>query len=156
MNPHACRSLLQHKVISLIANNRDPHPAGCFEWREDGLLECGLGEDTARSLGVPVTRTLRLAALGTAFAVGTGAAVAGSIGFIGLVVPHLLRPWFGERPGALLPAAPLAGAALLLGADMLVRLAPMLLPLSAAPPVGVLTALLGAPFLVAIARRAAP
>ena len=121
-----------------------------------GLDALSLGEDTARSLGVPVTRTLQLAAVGTAFAVGTGAAVAGSIGFIGLVVPHLLRPWLGERPGALLPAAPLAGAALLLTADMLVRLAPLLLPLSAAPPVGVLTALLGAPFLVAIARRTAP
>ena len=121
-----------------------------------GLDALSLGEDTARSLGVPITRTLRLAAVGTAFAVGTGAAVAGSIGFIGLVVPHLLRPWFGERPGALLPAAPLAGAALLLSADMLVRLAPLALPLSAAPPVGVLTALLGAPFLVAIARRAVP
>jgi iron complex transport system permease protein len=121
-----------------------------------GLDALSLGEDTARSLGVPITRTLRLAAVGTAFAVGTGAAVAGSIGFIGLVVPHLLRPWFGERPGALLPAAPLAGAALLLSADMLVRLAPLALPLSASPPVGVLTALLGAPFLVAIARRAVP
>jgi len=121
-----------------------------------GLDALSLGEETARSLGVPVTRTLRLAALGTALAAGAGAAVAGSIGFIGLVVPHLLRPWFGERPGALLPAAPLAGAALLLTADMLVRLAPMVLPLSAAPPVGVLTALLGAPFLVVIARRMAP
>ena len=121
-----------------------------------GLDALSLGEDTARSLGVPVARTLRLAAIGTAFAVGAGAAVAGSIGFIGLVVPHLLRPWFGDRPGALLPAAPLAGAALLLAADMLVRLAPLTLPLSTAPPVGVLTALLGAPFLVAIARRAAP
>jgi iron complex transport system permease protein len=120
-----------------------------------GLDALSLGEDTARSLGVPVDRTLWLAAIGTAFAVGAGAAAAGSIGFIGLVVPHLLRPWFGERPGALLPAAPLAGAALLLAADMLVRLALLVLPLSAAPPVGVLTALLGAPFLVAIARRAA-
>ena len=118
-----------------------------------GLDALSLGEETARSLGVPVARTLRLAAIGTAFAAGAGAAVAGSIGFVGLVVPHLLRPWFGERPGALLPAAPLAGAALLLAADMLVRVAPLVLPLSAAPPVGVLTALLGAPFLVAIARR---
>jgi iron complex transport system permease protein len=99
---------------------------------------------------------LLLAAAGTAFAVGAGAAVAGAIGFIGLVVPHLLRPWFGERPGGLLPAAPMVGAALLLAADMLVRLGPLVLPLSAAPPVGVLTALLGAPFLVAIARRVAP
>jgi len=121
-----------------------------------GLDALSLGEDTARSLGVPVSRTLHQAAMGTALAVGAGASVAGAIGFIGLVVPHLLRPWFGERPGALLLPAPLAGAALLLVADMLVRLAPLVLPLSAAPPVGVLTALLGAPFLVAIARRAAP
>jgi iron complex transport system permease protein len=121
-----------------------------------GLDALSLGEDTARSLGVPVNRTLLLAAVGTAFAVGAGAAVAGAIGFIGLVVPHLLRPWLGERPGALLPAAPLMGAALLLASDMLVRVAPLLLPLSGTPPVGVLTALLGAPFLVAIARRAAP
>ncbi|MEJ0017693.1 MAG: iron chelate uptake ABC transporter family permease subunit [Acetobacteraceae bacterium] len=121
-----------------------------------GLDALSLGEDAASSLGVPVAGTLRLAAVGTALAVGVGAAVAGSIGFIGLVVPHLLRPWLGERPGALLPAAPLAGAILLLTADMLVRLAPLVLPLSTAPPVGVLTALLGAPFLVAVARRAAP
>ena len=122
----------------------------------DGLDALSLGEDTARSLGVPVNRTLQLAALGTALAVGAGAAIAGAIGFIGLVVPHLLRPWLGERPGALLPAAPFAGAALLLAADMLVRLAPFVLPLTGTPPVGVLTALLGAPFLVAVARRAAP
>ena len=121
-----------------------------------GLDALSLGEDTARSLGVPVGRTLHLAALGTALAAGAGAAVVGSIGFIGLVVPHLLRPAFGERPAALLPPAPLAGAALLLTADMLVRLAPLVLPISFAPPVGVLTALLGAPFLVVIARRVAP
>nr|UXE44802.1 hemin transport system permease protein HmuU [uncultured bacterium] len=121
-----------------------------------GLDALSLGEDTAQSLGVPVARTLHLAALGTACAVGAGAAVAGAIGFVGLVVPHLLRPFLGERPSSLLPAAPMAGAALLLTADMLVRVAPFVLPLSAPPPVGVLTALLGAPFLVAIARKAAP
>ena len=121
-----------------------------------GLDALSLGEDTATTLGVPVARTLRLAAAGTALAVGAGAAVAGAIGFIGLVVPHLLRPWLGERPAALLPAAPFAGAALLLAADILVRIAPLALPLSAAPPVGVLTALLGAPFVIIVARRAAP
>ena len=121
-----------------------------------GLDALSLGEESAASLGVPVARTLHLAAGGVALAVGPGAAVAGAIGFVGLVVPHLLRPWLGERPGALLLAAPMAGAALLLAADMLVRVAPLVLPLSAAPPIGVLTALLGAPFLVVIARRAAP
>lgn len=118
----------------------------------DGL---SLGETTAASLGVPIARTLRLAALGTALAVGGGAAVAGGIGFVGLVVPHLLRPWRGGRPGALLAASLPAGAGLLLAADMLARAAPLLLPLHAQPPIGVLTALLGAPFLVVIARRVA-
>lgn len=118
-----------------------------------GLDALSLGEETAASLGVPVGRTLRLAAAGTALAAGAGAAVAGGIGFVGLVVPHLLRPLLGQRPAALLPASLLAGAALLLAADLLVRLAPLLLPLSQPLPLGVLTALLGAPFVVAIARR---
>ena len=121
-----------------------------------GLDALSLGEATAASLGVPAARTLRLAALGTALAVGAGAAVAGGIGFVGLVVPHLLRPLLGQRPGALLAASLPAGAALLLAADLLVRLAPLALPLNQEPRLGVLTALLGAPFLVAIARRAAP
>jgi len=115
-----------------------------------------LGEDTAASLGIPIGRTLRLAALGTALTAGAAAAVAGGIGFVGLVVPHLLRPLLGERPGALLPASVLTGAILLTAADMLVRVAPLLLPLSQTLPLGVLTALLGAPFLVVIARKAAP
>jgi len=72
------------------------------------------------------------------------------------VVPHLLRPLLGRRPGALLPGAALGGAALLVVADMLVRLAPFALPISAPVPVGVLTALLGAPFLVVILRKAGP
>jgi len=115
-----------------------------------------LGEDTAASLGIPIGRTLRLAALGTALTAGAAAAVAGGIGFVGLVVPHLLRPLLGEQPGALLPASVLTGAILLTSADMLVRVAPLLLPLSQTLPLGVLTALLGAPFLVVIARKAAP
>lgn len=118
-----------------------------------GLDALSLGEETAASLGVPVTRTLRLAAAGVALAVGPGAAVAGAIGFVGLVVPHLLRPLLGERPSAILPASMLGGAALLLAADLLARAAPLLLPLSQEPPLGVLTALLGAPFLVRIAGR---
>ncbi len=121
-----------------------------------GLDALSLGEDTAASLGVPVGRALRLAALGTALAAGAAAAVAGGIGFVGLVVPNLLRPLVGERPGALLVPSAMAGAALLLAADLLVRLSAFVLPLSGPLPLGVLTALLGAPFLVAIARRAVP
>jgi iron complex transport system permease protein len=119
-----------------------------------GLDALSLGEDVAASLGRPPARTLALAALGVALAVGAATAVAGGIGFVGLIVPHLLRGWVGERPGALLLPAVLGGAALLLGADLLARLAPLALPLSAEPPLGVLTALLGAPFLLRIARKA--
>jgi iron complex transport system permease protein len=118
-----------------------------------GLDALSLGEATAATLGRPAARTLRLAALGTALAVGPGAAVAGGIGFVGLAVPHLLRPWLGERPGALLGASALGGAALLLLADVLARAAPLILPLNQEPRLGVLTALLGAPILVAASRR---
>ncbi|MBV9784344.1 MAG: iron ABC transporter permease [Acidisphaera sp.] len=121
-----------------------------------GLDALSLGETAAASLGVPVGRTLRRAAAGTALAVGPGAAVAGAIGFVGLVVPHLLRPLLGERPGGLLAASIPAGGALLLAADLLARTAPLVLPLNQEPRLGVLTALLGAPFLTAIARRVAP
>ncbi len=69
------------------------------------------------------------------------------------MVPHLLRPVLGERPGGLLAGSMLGGAALLLAADLLVRLLPLALPLSAEPPLGVLTAIIGAPVLVRLARR---
>jgi iron complex transport system permease protein len=121
-----------------------------------GLDALSLGEDTAASLGIPVQTTLLMAVLGVTLAVGAGAAVAGGIGFVGLVVPHLLRPLWGERPGALLAPSMVAGAALLLAADCLARGAALILPLGAEPRLGVLTALIGAPFLVAIARKAAP
>ncbi len=148
---------LEDRTQGHVAMAAPPIVAGCalllrLGWRLDGL---SLGEDTAASLGVPVGPTLRQAAIGVSLAVGGGAAVAGGIGFVGLVVPHLLRPWFGARPGALLAPSLLAGAGLLLGADVLARLLPLLLPLQAEPRLGVLTAVLGAPFLVAIARRQA-
>ena len=116
-----------------------------------GVDALSLGEDTAASLGQPPARTLLMAAIGTALVAGAAAAVAGGIGFVGLAVPHLLRPLVGERPSALLAASLLGGAALLLVADMVTRLAPLILP--QAPPLGVLTALIGAPFLIVVARR---
>jgi iron complex transport system permease protein len=118
-----------------------------------GLDALTLGEDTAATLGQPPARTLRVAALGCALAAGASAAVAGGIGFVGLAVPHLLRPWFGERPSDLLLPSALGGAMLLLLADMLARTAPLVLPLSGSPPLGALTALLGAPMLVRVVRR---
>ena len=116
-----------------------------------GVDALSLGEDTAASLGQPPARTLLMAAIGTALVAGAAAAVAGGIGFVGLAVPHLLRPLVGERPSALLAASLLGGAGLLLVADMVTRLAPLILP--QAPPLGVLTALIGAPFLIVVARR---
>ena len=121
-----------------------------------GLDAMTLGEDTASSLGQPPARTLRLAALGCALAAGASAAVAGGIGFVGLVVPRLLRPLLGQKPSALLVPSLLTGAILLTVADMLVRLMPLVLPISAPPPLGVLTALLGAPFLIRIVRQTTP
>jgi iron complex transport system permease protein len=100
-----------------------------------------LGEAAAQALGKagPALRW-RLVA-GTALIVGPATAVAGAIGFVGLVVPHILRPFVGARPSALLPASALGGAALLLASDIAVRLVVPDRDLK----LGVLTAIVGAP-----------
>lgn len=108
-----------------------------------------LGETTAASLGVSVASTMRLAALGAALAVGGGTAVAGGVGFVGLIVPNLVRFGAGERPSTLLWPSALAGAALVLAADIAVRLVPLQQELR----LGVLTALIGAPLLLHLALR---
>jgi iron complex transport system permease protein len=106
-----------------------------------GLDALTLGEDAAQAMGVDLAR-LRLALiLGTACVVGAGTAVAGAIGFVGLVVPHLLRPLVSAQPSRLLPASALGGAAMLLAADLAVR---VILP-ERDLKLGVLTALVGAP-----------
>ena len=103
-----------------------------------------LGEDAARSLGIDVARTRLALVAGTALAVGAATSVTGVIGFVGLLVPHVLRPFAGHRPSLLLPASALAGAIFLLAADIGLRLAQPWMELR----VGVLTALIGAPFFV--------
>jgi iron complex transport system permease protein len=108
-----------------------------------------LGEDAAASMGVTVARTRMLAVIGTALAVGAGVAVAGAIGFVGLVVPHVLRPLVGGIPSRLLPASALGGAALLLAADLAVRVIAPDRDLK----LGVLTALVGAPFFLWLVWR---
>lgn len=108
-----------------------------------------LGEEAASSLGFRLSAIRLRLVLGTAFCVGAATAVAGAIGFIGLVVPHLLRPLVGHRPGALLPASALGGAVLLLLADLLVRAIPTAQELK----LGVVTALIGAPFFFALVLR---
>jgi iron complex transport system permease protein len=109
-----------------------------------------LGEETAASMGVDPASLSRLVALGTALSVGGATAVAGGIAFVGLVVPNLLRAWLGERPGKLVLPSAFAGAALLALADIAVRLIPTAQELR----LGVLTALLGAPFLAVAALKA--
>ncbi|MDH3242149.1 MAG: iron ABC transporter permease [Alphaproteobacteria bacterium] len=112
-----------------------------------------LGEDTAHSLGFPVTGVRARLIAGTALSVGAATAVAGTIGFLGLVVPHLLRPFVGHRAGALLAPSALGGAILMVLADIAVRL-----PFPGNElKLGVLTALVGGPFflwlIVAYRRR---
>jgi iron complex transport system permease protein len=106
-----------------------------------------LGEQAAASLGIDVAGTVRRAAAGAALAVGAAAAIAGGVGFVGLIVPNLLRAHVGERPGALLLPSLIGGAALVLAADIAVRL----IPLQQEMRLGVLTALIGAPLLLRLA-----
>ena len=81
-----------------------------------------LGEDSAASLGVNLFRLRLLLVLAVASMVGAATAVAGAVGFVGLVVPHILRPFVGARPSSLLWASALGGAVLVLAADIAVRL----------------------------------
>lgn len=108
-----------------------------------------LGEDTAHSLGVNLKRTRLFLVLGTAIAVGAATAVSGVIGFVGLVVPHILRPMVGHQPSRLLPASALGGAVLLLSADIFVRIITPGTELK----LGVVTALVGAPFFLSLILR---
>ncbi len=120
------------------------------------LLACGrgldalsLGEDEAASLGVNLTRLRSQIILGTALCVGASVAVTGAIGFIGLLVPHLLRRFVDYHPSRLLLSSALGGAALLLAADILLRM----LGGERELMLGVVTALLGAPFFLALVLR---
>lgn len=101
-----------------------------------------LGSDVAASMGVNLRRVRTQAVLGTASSVGAATAVAGAIGFVGLVVPHILRPLVGAKPSRLLLASALGGAAMLLAADIAVRVVAAGKDLK----LGVLTAIVGAPF----------
>ncbi|UYP32510.1 iron ABC transporter permease [Pseudomonas sp. Z8(2022)] len=108
-----------------------------------------LGESEARHLGFDVERLKRELVFCTALGVGAAVAAAGLIGFIGLVVPHLMRLLLGPDHRLLLPASALAGASLLLLADLVARLA--LAP--AELPIGIVTALIGAPFFLYLLVR---
>jgi iron complex transport system permease protein len=108
-----------------------------------------LGESEARHLGVDVDRAQLALITWVAIGVGTSVALAGTIAFVGLVVPHMVRMVAGPDHRVLLPASALAGAILLLVADTLSRivLAPTELP------VGIVTAIIGVPFFVSLLRK---
>ncbi|MEQ5868595.1 iron ABC transporter permease [Sagittula sp. NFXS13] len=106
-----------------------------------GLDALTLGEDAASAMGIRLTRLRLVLVLGTACVIGATTAVAGAIGFVGLVVPHILRPLVGARPSRLLWASALGGAVMVLAADIAVRL---ILP-ERDLKLGVVTALVGAP-----------
>ncbi|HEX2842969.1 iron ABC transporter permease [Hyphomicrobium sp.] len=101
-----------------------------------------LGRDVASSMGIRLARTQWLAVLGTAASVGAATAVAGAISFVGLIVPHMLRPLVGAQPSRLLTASALGGAALILASDIATRIIAPGRDLK----LGVLTAIVGAPF----------
>ncbi|AWB08351.1 ABC transporter permease (plasmid) [Azospirillum humicireducens] len=157
-NPYAVTEML----LWLMGSLKDRTPADALTAFPFILAGCGLllaagrgldaltlGEEAARSMGIDLTR-LRLAVIGgSAAAVGASVAVSGSIGFVGLVVPHLLRPLVGHEPGRLLLPSALGGAVLVTLADLASRL----IPTAQEVMLGVLTALVGAPFFLVLILR---
>lgn len=118
-----------------------------------GLNGLMLGEAEAYHLGIPVQRIKALAILLVALAVGASVATAGMIGFVGIVVPHLIRLAIGPDHRLLLPLSALGGAMLLVGADAVARL--VVAP--AELPIGIVTAAIGAPFFLwLLLRRSGP
>lgn len=120
------------------------------------FLQCGrgldgltLGEDTAVSLGIDTTKLRRRIVIAVALATGGATAAAGAVSFVGLVVPHLLRPFCGYRPSRLILPSTLGGAALVCAADLGLRLA---MP-DGKLLLGVVTALIGAPFFFGLIVR---
>jgi iron complex transport system permease protein len=125
-------------------------PALALPWFARALDALNLGEREAAHLGFRVEQVKRLACLCTALAVGGAVAVSGTVGFVGLLVPHVVRLLAGPQHARLLPLAALLGAALLIAADLVARtiVAPAELPL------GLLTCLIGAPVFLGLLWRA--
>jgi len=140
---------MQHVAIAL------PFMAASWlllSWDRAAFRALTLGEEAAEGLGVNMKAVRRRVVLGVAAGVGAAVAVAGAIGFIGLVAPQLMRPFVHHDPARVLLPSALSGAALLLVADIIVRLVPS----SSEIKVGIVTALIGAPvfiFLIMQHRR---
>lgn len=108
------------------------------------------GDEQAAQMGLPVTRAKTVILLAASLTTAAAVAFSGIIGFIGLILPHLMRLWFGPDYRRLLPLAAIGGAGALLAADVLARL--ILRPQEL--PLGVVTAVAGAPFFLWVLRRA--
>ena len=108
------------------------------------------GDDQAQQLGLNVTRTKRILLIATSLTTASAVAFSGIIGFIGLIVPHLIRLWFGPDYKQLLPLSILGGATALLISDIVARI--LIAPQEI--PVGIITALVGAPFFLWVLRNA--
>ena len=108
-----------------------------------------LGEDAARSMGVSMGKLLALLVIGVGLTIGSGVAVAGIIGFVGLMVPHLVRPLTDRRPSSLIVPSALAGGLLVLVADGVLRMLPLVSELR----LGIALSLIGAPFFLWLLLR---
>jgi iron complex transport system permease protein len=122
---------------------------GLMLWIAPALDALTLGEVSARSMGVDMKRLQWLIIGGVGLTVGASVAVAGIIGFVGLMVPHLMRPLVDDKPSALLIPSALAGAIMVVVADSLVRV----LPSTAELRLGIAMSVLGAPFFLALLFR---
>ncbi len=150
-SPYAVQEIVYWMLGSLSNRSMDEFwlllPASLLGWlllwgSGRSLDALTLGEATASSMGVNLNRLRWRLLLAVSLAVGAAISITGTIGFIGLVVPHMLRPLVAYQPGRLLTVSALGGAAMLLAADIAVRLFPAGIDIK----VGVLTALVGAPF----------
>ncbi|WP_374127937.1 MULTISPECIES: FecCD family ABC transporter permease [unclassified Sphingomonas] len=123
--------------------------AGMLAMTARSLDALTLGEDAARSMGVDPLRLQLLVVLGVGLCVGAAVATAGVIGFVGLMVPHLVRPFAGHRPSAVLLPSALGGALLLVLADGLVRAMPTVSELR----LGIAMSMLGGPFFLVLLMK---
>ena len=151
-NPYAALEIVFWLLGSLADRSLDhvalALPLAALGWiliaaAAPALDALSLGDDTAASLGFDLGRLRLQLVAGAALSTGAAVAVSGVIGFVGLVVPHLLRPFVGHSPGRLLVASGFGGAILMLASDILVRILPTVPELR----LGVVTSLIGAPFL---------
>jgi len=118
-------------------------------WHARDMNLLSLGDEAAHDLGVDVDRVRRSIFIATSLMIGAAVSVSGMIGFVGLIVPHMLRLAFGADHRLLLPASAVAGAIFLVAADLAARV--LIAP--AELPVGVITALCGGPFFIYLLRR---